>query len=235
MAGETKGVILTRRLRDQIYDLVRNELQNGELPSGRRIYEVDLAAKYGVSRTPVREALFQLTREGMLVAEDRGYSLPIENAKSITDRLEVHLLLTPRVAYHASLEGTDIQLKVLHKALTRSLQAHKAHKYKPFVETSHLFRMTLMEMCQNLPLRRCALLVEDQFLPARNVFFKESGARDLDINHHRDLLALIEARNGEGAERETHDYLLLVKQHLLNPTAQIFTTERAAKVAMAAS
>src|SRR5579862_9605687 len=60
-------VVLGRRLRDQVYDLIKADLMQGAFSASERLYEVDLAAKYRVSRTPVREALFQLVREGFIV------------------------------------------------------------------------------------------------------------------------------------------------------------------------
>jgi len=45
-------------LRDQVYELIRDDMRSGVLTPGQRLVEVDLAEKYGVSRTPVRERCF---------------------------------------------------------------------------------------------------------------------------------------------------------------------------------
>lgn len=53
-------------LRSVVYDKLRELIINGTLAPGERVRDVDLAASLGVSRTPVREALQQLTREGLV-------------------------------------------------------------------------------------------------------------------------------------------------------------------------
>jgi DNA-binding GntR family transcriptional regulator len=56
-------------MREQIADHIRTDVLTGELTAGARLREQDLAARYGVSRGPVRDALLQLTKEGLLAAK----------------------------------------------------------------------------------------------------------------------------------------------------------------------
>jgi DNA-binding GntR family transcriptional regulator len=56
---------------EAVYEVVRNAIQNGTIAPGERIRELELAKVLGVSRTPVRDAVKQLTSEGLLIAEPR--------------------------------------------------------------------------------------------------------------------------------------------------------------------
>src|SRR3954467_3703018 len=69
--------MITREpLRDQVYHAVLVRIHRGEFPPARRVRDTDLAKQLGVSRTPVREALIRLAREGVLEADmGRGFSV----------------------------------------------------------------------------------------------------------------------------------------------------------------
>ncbi|MGH7498629.1 MAG: GntR family transcriptional regulator [Gemmatimonadales bacterium] len=64
-------------LRDQVYRQLLDAVHRGNPPPGSRVRDTDLAASLGVSRTPVREALLRLAREGVLDADvGRGFWVP---------------------------------------------------------------------------------------------------------------------------------------------------------------
>ena len=58
-----------RTMREQIADRIRSDVLSGQLKEGHNLREVKLAEQYGVSRAPVRDALLQLTQEGLLEAK----------------------------------------------------------------------------------------------------------------------------------------------------------------------
>jgi DNA-binding GntR family transcriptional regulator len=61
-------------LRDEVYQRLIAQIQSGDLPAGSRVRDVALASQLGVSRTPVREALLRLVREGVIdTTPGRGF------------------------------------------------------------------------------------------------------------------------------------------------------------------
>ncbi len=200
------GIYQSPSLRDQVYEAIRLAMRKGEIQPGHRFVEVDLAKKYGVSRTPVREALFQLARDGLLTSTERGMVLPLDTPEDFSDRLEAHLLIEPRVAKHAALEGTAEAISVLIKAYEKGKQAHASNRFSGFAEANYLFRSTLHSMCRNVPLARCATLLEDQFLVARNEFYKDPDNRAIALKFDDKQLQAIKKRDGATAERVTRDY-----------------------------
>ena len=68
--------VVYRTIREQIVSHLRTELLTGQLSGGERLREQHLAERFGVSRGPIRDALLQLTNEGVLVArQNRGVNV----------------------------------------------------------------------------------------------------------------------------------------------------------------
>jgi len=200
-------IVQSAPLREQVYEALRLELRNGTISPGARLLEVEVAARFGVSRTPVREALFQLARDGLIVASDRGFMLPADTPRDISDRLEAHLLIDPRVARHAATAASAEDIKLLGKALEKEQQAQQANRFAAFAESSYQFRLTWRKMCGNVPLQRCALMLEDQFLAVRNEFYRDPANRALAVFHDERVFAAIERCDGDAAEECTRVYM----------------------------
>ncbi len=109
MAGKNSRVIV--RIREMIL--------HGELTPGQRVREVELAAKLGVSRTPVRESLPILAQEGMLTQLDtRGFVVRAFTPQEIMDATDVRGVLEGLAARMLAEQGPPRRLiQLLHECL----------------------------------------------------------------------------------------------------------------------
>ena len=86
-------------LKESVYDSLRRMIQLGELMPGSRLTEIDLALKLKVSRTPLREALNRLERDGLVTNKPRhGYFVTVFELKTLEDAFEVRELLDAHAA-----------------------------------------------------------------------------------------------------------------------------------------
>lgn len=77
-------------LRDEVYRRILDSIQRGDPGPGTRLKDTALAAGLGVSRTPVREALIRLARDGVLEADmGRGFRVPPLDARELSDTGEI--------------------------------------------------------------------------------------------------------------------------------------------------
>jgi DNA-binding GntR family transcriptional regulator len=214
--ARARTVVQVERLRDQVYRLIRDDLKAGELGPGQRIIEGELAERYKVSRTPVREALFQLSRDGLIMsAPDRGYAVVVDSPLATVYRHEVRDLVDPQVAHHAALSATAEQKKAFAKAHERQKAALEAGQAAGFVEANAVFRNRLRAMCDNALLAQCSALVDDQAQWARRSAFSRADYRALEIEYNEPLVAAILEGDGPGAETAMRAYIDVVRRHLI--------------------
>src|ERR1700754_719286 len=88
-----------RTLRGQAYDILKRQLLSGEMRPGERVNEVVMAARLGISRGPLREAIRNLEQEGLLTAAPhRGTYVRELNEEEAAELQEVRLALETAAA-----------------------------------------------------------------------------------------------------------------------------------------
>jgi DNA-binding GntR family transcriptional regulator len=106
-------------LKESVYDSLRRMIQLGELIPGSRLTEIDLALKLKVSRTPLREALNRLERDGLVTNKPRhGYFVTVFDLKTLEDAFEVRELLDAHAAALAA-EKVSADDKARLRAIVR--------------------------------------------------------------------------------------------------------------------
>lgn len=100
-----------RSMTDQVYDLLKEEILRVERRPGDMLAEADLAARFGVSKTPVREALRLLAQDGWVVVLPRkGYLIRPLRLDDVREIFAIRAMIEPTVAGQAakSAEADDV-------------------------------------------------------------------------------------------------------------------------------
>jgi DNA-binding GntR family transcriptional regulator len=142
-------------LGEQVYLQLLQRIDRGELPTGSKLRDAALAAELGVSRTPVREAMVRLAREGLLSAQPgRGFRLTPMSSSELRETASILAVLEP-VALDQSAEPSPDQLAHLGEVVRRLEQTRG--DIPACVELDDQFHRVLLEGCPN---RRLLGLVE---------------------------------------------------------------------------
>jgi DNA-binding GntR family transcriptional regulator len=188
------------RLSDQIEERLRDELRAGAIGQGERLTELNIAARYGASRTPVREALIQLHRDGLLDGGERGFRVPLPSPADMLNRLEVRELLDRRIASHVARQATPEEVAELQLLLADQERSCGDADAEEFVSANLAFRRRLRSLCGNPVLERAAALIDDQFQVMRGALQSLPGVRRMTLRHNRAILDAIAAGDAAGAE-----------------------------------
>src|SRR5688572_24202883 len=124
-------------LGDRVYELLREYLRTGQVTWGESLREATLAARLGVSRTPVREALGRLASEGLVQAHGRSFTVPALTEQDLQDIYELRLLLETEALRQASArEGGEQGMAAVRRALAEAGSAHARDDAEGFIDAN---------------------------------------------------------------------------------------------------
>jgi DNA-binding GntR family transcriptional regulator len=183
---EKTAIIKRETLRIRVRTLLRDHLLEGQLPPASRINESEVAARFGVSRTPLREALLGLEKEGLLDhAAGRGFFV---RPLSVEEAREIYPVLWTLESLALQLRGFPdaAELSTLRKINTR-LEAHLSKPREALTLDTEWHR-TLLRPCHN---KRLLLMIRDVKRAAYRyeyAFMQHSNCIVGSVDQHRDIM-----------------------------------------------
>jgi DNA-binding GntR family transcriptional regulator len=185
---------------DLAYERIRGLVLSGELAPGTRLGQVELAERFGISRTPVRESLRRLAGEGLVdFHSNRGFRVADLGLDAVLRRLEVRAILEPGIARLAAQRRTERDVELLNGCITRESRARSgiaAH------DASREFHVALARASGNEELLR---VLESLWLVevGRRLLSRRSAVSDWqyeDVEEHRAIADAVAEGRAEDAE-----------------------------------
>jgi DNA-binding GntR family transcriptional regulator len=199
-------------LREQVADALRAALVAGELQPGR-VYSVPvLAARFEVSATPVREALLDLAKEGLVCAvPNKGYRVVELSASELDEVMQLRLLLEVPAVRAAAERITTAQIEALRPLAREIADAHAAGDLLRHLEADRRFHLEVLAVAGNA---RLVALV-DQLRALSRLYGLRDPGRDVgaSMHEHSELLDLL----AEGHAEEAAD---LMARHIGHTRAE---------------
>jgi DNA-binding GntR family transcriptional regulator len=143
-----------KTLRDFVYKKIVDEILSGRLSPGDQLLELELAKKYKVSRTPIREALLQLEKKRFIVQKPKRSAVVQKmDMKQVEDIYRVIALLEGYAAEVVVAAEPDKRDLSYLKELVKEMEGYaKTKDYSRYLEKNNSFHAFFAERCGNDPL-----------------------------------------------------------------------------------
>ena len=190
---------------ERAYRFIKQQITTNEIPAGAQLNHREIAERLGISRTPVREALLLLQREGFVeVAPRQGIRvrpLFLEDIRELFDILAA--LETLAVGLLTARHPTAEELAPLTEAVKEMKAGLKADDFSVWIEADERFHRALLRLSGNRRLAELGVSYRDRVQRAHVVALKLRARPTKFVEGHADLVELIR-RGDVAAARERH-------------------------------
>ena len=199
-------------LREQVYGAILSQLRNGHYAPGERVTEGRIAKDLDVSRTPVREAMGQLNRHGILVARDGGgYVVPSPSLDEVKEIFYVRQLVEPCAVKMAAEEYAEDRIAELDKAIAQEVKSVATKNPNAFAVGNENFRSALFDHISNATLKGVISQFGYHLQFMRMTTLKNIEVRQIIVQKQKIIRNAIAAQDGSKAAELWEDYLGFAK------------------------
>lgn len=187
-------------LRDEVYRRLREEILSCRLKPGQVIREQDLAGRFAVSKSPVRDALARLEREGLVAVLPRqGYRVAPISLADARDIFRFRALLESACALEAARAASDEELGALARFRRFDRRAHPGG----FIAYNRAFHCALADLSKNRRLAAATRDMVEQMDRLVQVSLSMMEGRDPSRleREHAAIIAALRRRDGKRAAR----------------------------------
>jgi GntR family transcriptional repressor for pyruvate dehydrogenase complex len=221
-------VVRSSRLYEQIVQQIEDSILKGTLKAGDQLpSERELALKFGVSRTAVREAVKSLHEKGLVeaysgrgtfitngtsqaVTQSINLMMKIDQADGSASLAEVRQILEPEIAALAATRIQEPQLVLMREAFSVMQQALKDPDV--YIEADLDFHLALAEAAGNSLILSLLDSIVGLLREQRIKIFFQEGGPERGQYHHARILAAIEKRDPEASRAAMRDHLEQVRE-----------------------
>ena len=204
--------------KNQAYAALRNVIVAMDVYGGRadiRLDERQLALEFGISRTPVREAMAQLEREGFVRSVPRrGVYVVRKTRTEVIEMITAWAALESMAARLITANATDEEIAALRRMFATFEGGQVQAKLDEYSEVNIEFHQTIIRMSRNSVL---ISLAENLFTHMRMIRRKTIGEKDRadrSIRDHMNIIEALEARDTARAEELVRNHALGLAEHV---------------------
>jgi DNA-binding GntR family transcriptional regulator len=202
----------------QAYNSIKEMIFNGVLKPGDRIYESKIASEFQISRSPVREAIRSLEKDGLLLLDSKSKITVYQpTKKDIENIYECRQALESQAARLTTRKASDKELQEINNILLeaqRYIEHSDDNLIKSIISLNTQFHNLILNYCQNNRLQKQSndLSILTYFYRSIDVYEHD---RIMDIfNYHIEIFHYIKQRDEEKAAQTMYNHIGNDLKHL---------------------
>lgn len=189
------------------YELLLTQIEEGVLPPGTRLREAELAERFGISRTPVREALKRLELQGLIVHQPHhGAVVATLDYAEVGELYLMREVLEGTAARLAAQHASEVEIAVLAEMVERDRAI--AGRSGELARSNRLFHQQLRNAARNRFLTKTLENLRLSLALLANTTLSEPGRGPTSVEEHAAIVARIAARDPDGAEAAARQHIL---------------------------
>lgn len=192
-----------------VYEKLKSAIVQGEFQPGSRVVESRLAHVLGISRTPVREAIHKLEREGLLQQDPKGgFFVKGLTRSDIEETFGIRSVLESYAARLTAIRHQEGELYPLEEKIAAYQACLDQGNLEALPAINTAFHDVLYGLSRSPKLAKMINDLRDQIYRFRLVILKIEAMARLSNQDHRLILQAIKERDAEGVEQLTRDHIL---------------------------
>jgi DNA-binding GntR family transcriptional regulator len=207
--ADTSGRRVQRMsLHEEVVDLVRTMILEGQLRPGRRIAEPDLCRRFNVSRTPLREALKVLASEGLVELQpNRGAQVTEIRPDETAEHFEVLEALEAKVGELVAARMTDAEIDEVRELQAELAKHHDAGRRAQYFALNQRVHAKLVAAARNKSLAATHLQYSRKIARVRYAANFSRLRWDQSLEEHVQIVEALIARDGERLAQLMREHL----------------------------
>ncbi len=203
------------------YDAIKEAILTFQLLPGQNLVEGELAEQLKISKTPVRSAILQLEKEGLVVKSHyKGAVVAELSPRKMIEVFEVRSALEGLATRVAAENASEEDLAALQETLEDEQQALKNRNANAASEANVRFHKLLIDSANNEWLERFLANLDDHLRRYRTLSNYQKGRMDKSVDEHRKVLNALQARDPDQAEAAMREHLISVMKDLNHENLQ---------------
>jgi DNA-binding GntR family transcriptional regulator len=210
MSIDVAAPIQRRPLHNELADRLRHMIVEGELAPGEKLSEKDLCGQFGVSRTPLREAMKVLTTEGLvLLTPNRGCTVAKLTLADLDEAFPIMGALEALSGELACQHITDAEVARIRGLHERMVEKYRAGALRDYFKLNEQIHQLILNAARNPTLAQMQLSLSGRVRRARYMANMSPARWAKAVAEHEKILAALAARDGKRLA-------VLLKEHLAN-------------------